>query len=141
MLMVLKSLRSPEFCNIVWYVIRNSIYVLGRAMVILRILGCLLLICRMLRNWFSSMSAPCLSLGSLRPEGGVVLGLDHSHTTYVQLSIYTFLYEKYFKVLKYYSLHFVFACHLIFIILNIYVFVNTYIWLCVWLSSSSILRF
>ena len=77
MLMVLKSLRFLGFCNIAWHVVRNNICVLGKVMVILRTLGYLLLICPMLRNWFSHMSAPCLSLGSLRPGGGVVLGPEH----------------------------------------------------------------
>ena len=113
MLMVLKSLRSPEFCNIVWYALRNSIYVLGRAMVILRILGCLLLICRMLRNWFSNMSAPCLSLGSLRPGGGVMLGLEHhSHvfwlisTCLVRSLVGSFLINLYFMLVYIYLLYY-----------------------------------
>ena len=78
MLMDLKSMRSPEYCLTVWHVVKNNIWLVGKDMMIMRILGSLLLLCKMLRILSVCMKIVCLLLGSRRPGGGVVLGLERS---------------------------------------------------------------
>jgi hypothetical protein len=82
-LMDLKSSRSPEFWVTAWHVVSTSICVDGKDMMTMKTLGSLLLIWGMPRNLLKCMNRVCLRLGSQRPGGGVVLGLEryiHIHS-------------------------------------------------------------
>jgi hypothetical protein len=76
-LMGLRSLRLLRFCRAVWYVALNSIFAVGKVMVILRTPGFLVLTCRMHKSLCRNLNALSPCMGSQGPGGGVVLGLEH----------------------------------------------------------------
>ena len=112
-----KNLKFQRYCQVVWYVAKNSIFVVGKVMGILKILGLIVAICRMLKNLCMTLSVLCPWLGSQGPGGGVVLGLDYSSPHVISNE---HVFTRYLILVIVITLHlFIYVC--LYIIIDVFV--------------------